>query len=120
MTTNGGDVVVFDLRMTHSGMLPTFPEKILRKINRLLSLVKKKSSFGRHVKSLIWSARQIRDRESIFFVFGSDNDITETFAANIVKAQSSAPEHKAKISPQLSKNLQKKGIRICRSINPFC
>lgn len=118
ITTRAGDIFIFDLRTTHSGMLSTLPEKIVWRINRLLSTEKKKSSFGRRTKSLMWKMSQMKTRESIFFVFGSDNDYTDEFARNIVKAQSSDPEHNAKISTQLSQNLQKRGIKVCHYVNP--
>jgi len=116
--TRVGDVVIFDLRITHSGMLGTLPERIVWRISRLLSTEKKESSFGRRAKALIWKIYRTERRESIFFVFGSDNETTEEFARNIVKAQSSDPGHSAEISAQLLQELQTSGVKVCHSVNP--
>ncbi|KZN66261.1 phytanoyl-CoA dioxygenase family protein [Pseudoalteromonas luteoviolacea] len=118
MTSAIGDILIFDLRITHSGMLPTLFEKIFYPIFRVISAVKIAKPIGRYFKNLVWKLFGVKNRECIFFVFGPNHFETESFAQKIVTAQTKSPSHQAKLNPSLIEKFEKQNMGICQAVMP--
>jgi hypothetical protein len=112
-----GDIVVFDVRITHAGQLPDPVEKGLMG----LSLALKRGQRHREDPALVWRAKAVywkligrRDRLSVFFTFGAANAFTHDFArANINRqAREGAACDSAGLPPQLSDALQSEGVKL--------
>ena len=84
LKTRVGDVIIFDVRLTHSGQSDILPIPWLRKP---LSLTRK--LFGTRLDKAIKSAYELffGTKMSIFFTFGYPNKWTITFARNNMKRQ---------------------------------
>ncbi|UXE61026.1 MAG: hypothetical protein KA717_37395 [Woronichinia naegeliana WA131] len=84
LKTRVGDVIIFDVRLTHSGQSDILPIPWLRKP---LTLIRK--LFGSNLDQPIKSAYEhfSGTKMSIFFTFGYSNDWTVAFAKNNMKRQ---------------------------------
>jgi hypothetical protein len=84
LKTRVGDIIIFDVRLTHSGQSDILPIPWLRKP---LSLIRK--LFGSSLDKPIKSAYELffGTKMSIFFTFGYSNNWTIAFAKNNLKRQ---------------------------------
>ncbi|MDD1427161.1 phytanoyl-CoA dioxygenase family protein [Dolichospermum sp. ST_sed9] len=84
LKTRVGDVIIFDVRLTHSGQSDILPIPWLRKP---LTLIRK--LFGSSLDQPIKSAYELffGTKMSIFFTFGYSNNWTVAFAKNNMKRQ---------------------------------
>lgn len=84
LKTRVGDVIIFDVRLTHSGQSDILPIPWLRKP---LALIRK--LFGSSLDQPIKSAYELffGTKMSIFFTFGDSNNYTVAFAKNNMKRQ---------------------------------
>lgn len=90
LDTGVGDVVIFDVRLTHRGQVASLPMRLAkRSLNFLQSSSEK---LGKNVPTYSqpkqpWPPfRQDRDRMAIFFTFGLPNTFTQNFAvANMAR-----------------------------------
>jgi hypothetical protein len=84
LKTRVGDIIIFDVRLTHSGQSDILPIPWLRKP---LSLIRK--LFGSNLDQPIKSAYEMLfgTKMSIFFTFGDSNNYTIAFAKNNMKRQ---------------------------------
>jgi hypothetical protein len=112
-----GDIVVFDVRITHTGQLPDPVEKGLKG----LSLALNGGQRGREdpvwvsrVKALYWKLVGRRDRLSVFFTFGAANTFTYDFArANMSRqVREGAACGSAGLPPKLSDALESEGVKL--------
>jgi hypothetical protein len=117
MTSNVGDIIIFDIRLTHSGMLPSLIEKFIWRFSRFISTQKKQNPIGRMMKEMYWKIKGIQARESIFFSFGPNNAATDAFAKNIVHAQHGMEIKNARLSSTLISSLKSKDILISRWVS---
>lgn len=78
-----GDIVLFDVRITHTGQLPDLVEKGLKGLSLALngrSRDRQDSLWISRIKSLYWKLIGRRDRLSVFFTYGAPNQFTYDFA----------------------------------------
>ena len=91
LKTQAGDVVIFDVRLTHTGQRDVIPVDFLQKPNYLLKKGLKrifKISPGKtdqYLKNIYDTL--FGDRLSIFFTYGLPNEYTKNFAINNMKRQ---------------------------------
>ncbi len=112
-----GDIVVFDVRITHTGQLPDPVEKGIK----ALGLALKRGQRDRQdvgwvsrSKALYWKLIRRRDRLSVFFTYGAPNDFTSDFARSNMSRQ--ARQDKATgsngLPPVLIEALESQGVRL--------
>ncbi|WP_372001793.1 hypothetical protein P7L68_22355 [Tistrella mobilis] len=85
-----GDIVIFDVRISHCGDLPDGVEKVMQKVSRVLK--------GRHaqrqdpdlfvkIREAYVKMRRDEQKMSIFFTFGMDNIFTSDFSRTNMQRQ---------------------------------
>ena len=110
-----GDIVVFDVRLTHTGQLPDMAEKGIKGLSRLANRGRRDRqdpAWISNLKSTYWRIIGRRDRLSVFFTYGAPNQFTYDFAqANMSRqARQGAAGGTTGLSPQLRKSLEAKGV----------
>ncbi|MFT4046713.1 MAG: phytanoyl-CoA dioxygenase family protein [Solimonas sp.] len=92
--TQSGDVVLFDVRLTHTGQLPDNIEKGIKALNIALKGSDRRVEdhpLATKFKGIYWKLINRRDRLSIFFTFGKNNAYTQQFAqANMSRQNTQA------------------------------
>ncbi len=79
-----GDLVIFDVRLSHTGQLPDLVEKTLKAASLGLNCGSRDKEDNRAVSALkqaYWKLMGRRNRLSTFFTYGADNRFTEDFAS---------------------------------------
>jgi hypothetical protein len=112
-----GDIVVFDVRITHTGQLPDPIEKGLMGLSLALNRGQRDRedpAWVSRVKALYWKLIGRRDRLSVFFTFGADNTFTYDFArANMSRqTRQGAACGSANLPPKLSDALEAEGVKL--------
>jgi hypothetical protein len=110
LKTQLGDVIIFDVRLTHSGQTEIIPITWLKKpINLIRKLFRYSSRLDQVIKSiyeLIFGTKL-----SIFFTFGYPNDWTVVFSKNNMKRQIQQNKFSRISLPITTKNkLVKQGV----------
>lgn len=114
--TRVGDVVLFDVRLNHTGQLPDPIEKGIKAIN--IGMKGKSRTVEDHplatgLKSLYWKLIGRRDRLSIFFTFGASNEYTQEFSkANMVRQNAQAGITETSLPPELISALRGQGVDV--------
>ncbi|HAC63827.1 MAG TPA: hypothetical protein DCF68_09880 [Cyanothece sp. UBA12306] len=89
--TKAGDIVVFDVRLNHTGQQDILPFLWLEKPNFLLRKIMKKifQTEAKQSKKYLKKLYEILfgERLSIFFTYGLPNDYTKNFSVNNMKRQ---------------------------------
>ncbi|MGK7885855.1 MAG: phytanoyl-CoA dioxygenase family protein [Crocosphaera sp.] len=91
LKTKAGDIIIFDVRLTHTGQRDVFPVDFLQKPNDLIKKGLKKifkispQKSDQYLKQIYDSL--YGDRLSIFFTYGLPNEYTKNFAINNMKRQ---------------------------------
>jgi len=80
LKTSKGDVLLFDIRVSHTAMLPDPIELFLFKVAKKLTRKGVEPAFTRHLKELYWWANGNKNRYALFFTFGAVNDFSRQFA----------------------------------------
>jgi hypothetical protein len=83
LVTHVGDIVIFDVRLTHTGQLPDRFERVLKGMNRLMNggdRNRQDFAFTTWLKDRYWQLIGRRDRLSIFFTYGRPNSFTYDFS----------------------------------------
>ena len=91
LKTKAGDIVIFDVRLTHTGQRDVIPLDFLKQpnyiltksLNKILRVSPQKTE--QHIKKIYDSL--FGDRLSIFFTYGLPNEYTKNFAINNMKRQ---------------------------------
>ena len=112
-----GDIVVFDVRITHTGQLPDPFEKGLKGLSLALNRGQRHRedpAWVSRVKALYWKLIGRRDRLSVFFTFGAANTFTYDFArANMSRqARQGAACGSAGLPPKLRDALESEGVKL--------
>jgi hypothetical protein len=112
-----GDIVVFDVRITHTGQLPDPVEKGLKGLSLALNRGQRDRedpSWVSRVKALYWKVIGRRDRLSVFFTFGAANTFTYDFArANMSRQiRQGAACGSAGLPPELNEALESEGVKL--------
>jgi hypothetical protein len=115
--TRTGDIVVFDVRITHTGQLPDPVEKGLKGLGLAVNRGnrdREDPAWVSRVKALYWKLIGRRDRLSVFFTFGAANTFTSDFArANMDRqARGGAASGSAGLPPKLRDALGKEGVTL--------
>lgn len=111
-----GDIVVFDVRLTHTGQLPDPIEKGMKG----LSLALNNGSRNREdfpliskAKASYWKLIGRRDRLSVFFTYGAANDFTYDFAkANMSRQARQGAGGKDSLPDGLMATLRQEGVSV--------
>jgi hypothetical protein len=113
-----GDIVVFDVRITHVGQLPNPIEKGLVGVSRLInrgSRERQDPAWVSRIKETYWKLTGRRDRLAVFFTYGADNTFTYDFAeANMNRQErvGSAHDSTESLPPALSAALANEGVAL--------
>lgn len=119
LNTMVGDIVIFDVRLSHKGRSEDTIEKVIRifdKYYRLFfikkNIYKYKTVFN-YIGNMYFKLKQRSNRYSIFFTFGKDNDHTKNFSKNNMSRQEMQLGYKNNILPfELKRNFIKNGVKI--------
>ena len=126
MQSRIGDIVVFDVRITHTGQLPDPVEKGLMGLSLALNRGQRDRedpAWVSRVKALYWRLIGRRDRLSVFFTFGAANTFTHDFArANMSRqTRQGAARGSASLPPKLSDALESEGVKLSDALrSPDC
>jgi hypothetical protein len=121
-----GDIVLFDVRITHTGQLPDVVEKGLMGLSLAINRGQRDRedpAWVSRIKALYWKLVGRRDRLSVFFTFGADNTFTYDFArANMSRqTRQGAACGSASLSPKLSDALKGEGVKLADALQtPDC
>jgi hypothetical protein len=91
LKTKAGDIVIFDVRLTHTGQRDVVPLEFLQQPNNLIKKGLKKivnvppQESDKYLKKIYDTL--FGDRLSIFFTYGLPNEYTRNFAINNMKRQ---------------------------------
>lgn len=112
-----GDIVVFDVRITHTGQLPDPVEKGLRGLSLALNRGQRDRedpAWVSRAKALYWKLIGRRERLSVFFTYGADNTFTQDFAeANMNRQERvGAACDSAGLPPKLKDALESEGVKL--------
>ena len=112
-----GDIVVFDVRITHTGQLPDPIEKGLKGLSLGVNRKRRDREDPAWVsrgKAAYWKLIGRRDRLSVFFTYGAPNTYTYDFASANIKRQArqGAARDELGLSPQLREALRSEGIQL--------
>ena len=116
-----GDIVVFDVRITHTGQLPDPVEKGLKGLSLALNRGQRDredSAWVSRVKALYWRLIARRDRLSVFFTFGAANTFTYDFARANMKRQAreGAACGSDGMPPKLRDALESEGVKLADTL----
>lgn len=112
-----GDIVVFDVRITHTGQLPDPVEKGLMGLTLALNRGQRDRedpAWVSRLKAFYWKLIRRRDRLSVFFTFGAPNSFTSDFAEANMRRQDRAgaaggPDG---LPPKLRNALESEGVQL--------
>lgn len=116
-----GDIVVFDVRITHTGQLPDPVEKGLKGLSLALNRKQRDRedpAWVSRVKAAYWKLIGRRDRLSVFFTYGAPNGFTYDFAnANLERqARQGASPNPRGLSADLREALHQQGVMVSESL----
>ena len=112
-----GDIVVFDVRITHTGQLPDPIEKGLMGLSLAIRRGRRHledPAWVSRAKALYWKLIGRRDRLSVFFTFGAANKFTHDFAKANIRRQDreGAASGSPGLPSQLSDALESEGVKL--------
>lgn len=107
-----GDVVFFDVRLSHTGQLPDTVETGIKVFAKLFKQGDGQDpAWVTRTKELYWKVIGRRDRLSIFFTFGAANRFTQEFAfANMLRQNNQSGAAVVQVPKTLSDDLRKQGV----------
>jgi hypothetical protein len=116
LCTKLGDAVIFDVRLAHAGQLPDWFEKGVKALNILLkgsNRTIEDSPIATKLKGIYWRLIGRRDRLSVFFTYGQDNERTHEFAkANMLRQTSQSGVSETRLSETLVTELSRQGVKM--------
>lgn len=112
--TQLGDVVIFDVRLTHAGMLPDPVERLIWRGARFASPPGRERAMGRWMKEAWWRMMRKPERMAAFFTFGAPNAYTDEFARNNLRYLSEAgiPDSSLPLPQELVQSLESEGVQV--------
>ena len=116
-----GDIVVFDVRITHTGQLPDPVEKGLKGLSLALNRRRRERedpAWVSRIKAYYWGLIGRRERLSVFFTYGAANQYTYDFAAANMsrQAREGAASGADGLPPTLSDALESEGVKLCGAL----
>jgi hypothetical protein len=120
-----GDIVVFDVRITHTGQLPDPVEKGLKGLSLAVNRGhsdREDPAWVSRIKELYWKLIGRRERLSVFFTFGAANTFTDDFArANMNRQAREGAASGAGMLPNLRDALESEGVTLSDALrSPDC
>lgn len=113
--SKAGDVVLFDVRISHTGQLPDTIENAIKAASRIGGQRKDRHdpAWATLAKQTYWKVIGRRDRLSVFFTFGAANKFTREFSEANMMRQSEQTEQEAAVVPAaLDAALRAQGVEI--------
>jgi hypothetical protein len=111
LATKPGDVVIFDVRITHAGKEYDVVERGLLKLGRIFGDHTGKSNIGRKVRDIYCCFKTGKPKRSLFFTFGASNIYTYDFSKTNMKRQvEQSGRNVCVLSEKLSTSLNNKGV----------
>lgn len=115
--SRAGDIVVFDVRITHTGQLPDPVEKGLKGLSLALNRRERDREDPTGVsrlKAVYWKLIGRRDRLSVFFTYGAPNAFTYDFAEANMNRQTrqGATGGSGGLPPNLTAALASEGVKV--------
>ncbi|WP_448665798.1 phytanoyl-CoA dioxygenase family protein [Serratia plymuthica] len=118
LATKPGDVVIFDVRITHAGKEYDVVERGLLKVGRMLGDQNGKSKVGRRVRDIYCGLKNGKPKRSFFFTFGAPNTHTYDFSRENMKRQiAQSGRNMYILSKKLSDELTSQGVETLRFEN---
>lgn len=116
-----GDIVVFDVRITHTGQLPDPVEKGLKGLSLALNRKQRDRedpAWVSRVKAGYWKLIGRRDRLSVFFTYGAPNAFTYDFAAANMnrQARQGAATESVELPADLTGALESEGVKLADAL----
>ena len=112
--TRVGDIVMFDVRLSHTGQQPDPIEKAIKAINVLFTRndrTREDSRLASALKAAYWRVVGRKERLSVFFTYGSPNAHTYDFSFfNIVRQQKQSHVRDLRPPPELRERLRAMGV----------
>ena len=112
--SRAGDVVFFDVRISHIGQAPDAVEKGIKALARPATGPNRiEPAWATSLRSAWWRLIGRRDRLSVFFTYGRRNAFTADFArANMTRQHAQAGEADTVMPPPLAAALESSGIAL--------
>jgi hypothetical protein len=114
LDTRAGDVVLFDVRLDHTGQLPDPIEQGMKAVSRLASGGKRGPDPAAitALHKLYWRLLGRQDRLSVFFTFGAPNAFTYQFAEANMARQLRQAGGKARLLDSIATPLREQGVTV--------
>lgn len=112
LQTHSGDVVLFDVRLTHSGQVPERSDRAVAKVARVLprSVRQRLVAVARRAVNRV-SGRP--DRLAVFFAFGPNVPATETYAIrNLAREHEQTGRFVSMLDPELCGAFRAEGVEL--------
>ncbi|WP_336963521.1 phytanoyl-CoA dioxygenase family protein [Sphingobium aquiterrae] len=102
--SKAGDVIFFDVRLSHAGQLPDLVERGLKALVRpFRSPSRNEPAWATLARELYWRVIGRRDRLSVFFTYGQNNPFTRDFSrANMRRQIAQTGKARSPLQPDLS------------------
>lgn len=112
--TTPGDLVLFDVRITHRGMEYGIPERALLKAGRIAGDTQGNAPLGFRAREAYRRTMRRHPKRAIFFTFGKNDPHTQYFAeANMKRQFQQTGVHNATPPVPLADNLRSEGVSLC-------
>lgn len=113
-----GDIVFFDVRISHTGQLPDPVEQGLKGLGRVVNKGQRDRqdpSWVSRLKASYWKLIRRRDRLSVFFIYGAPNSFTYDYVeANTRRqARQGSGGGLTSLPPELTEALNREGVALC-------
>ena len=112
--TRVGDIVIFDVRLSHAGQLPDVVEKAIKAANVAFTRndrTREDARWASALKSTYWRVMRRKDRLSVFFTYGYANAHTYDFSFfNIVRQSKQSRVRESSPPPELRDRLRAMGV----------
>jgi hypothetical protein len=112
--TQPGDIIFFDVRISHMGKDYTIPERVILKAGKILGDQMGRAPLGFRAREAYRSLTMGKPKKSVFFTFGLDDADTQYFAeANMKRQFEQTGIRKVDLSEKLTQQLDDAKISIC-------
>lgn len=112
--TRVGDIVIFDVRLSHTGQLPDPVEKAIKLVNLLFThndRTREDTRWASALKAAYWRVVGRKDRLSVFFTYGYPNAHTYDFSFfNIVRQNKQSHVRDPRLPKELCARLHAMGV----------
>lgn len=110
LSTNAGDAVIFDVRITHRGPAPSFVDRVLGKV-----LLARSGPFGQRYLSAARVAKNRflgrADRLAVYVAYGAPGPLTDSFAnRNMERQLRQLAERDFRVSATMRSDLEAAGV----------